>query len=175
MATVSRSGVSRHDLRTGPAPESPEELLAHACALLRLCGQDAALAAVLLVLVAAGTVTRLAYAGWPGPVALLPLLAVAASFGISAVLAVGSRRTLVAALGSVRAATGAPLDPAVPWTPAGLRPALDPRVRDAELRRLLGAAHRCCGLAWQAVLWAAAAGVLFVLWSALSAAAGAGG
>ncbi|GAA2452225.1 hypothetical protein GCM10010191_83120 [Actinomadura vinacea] len=175
MATVFRSGVPRHDRPDQPPPETSEELLGRACTLLRLCGQDAAIAAVLLVLVAAGVVTRLAYGGRPEPVALLPLPALAASFATSAGLAVRSRRTLVTALGSVRAATGAPLEPGVPWTPAGLATALDPRVRDGELRLLLGAAHRCCDLAWRAVVWGVLTGVLFVLWTAVAAAAGAGG
>ena len=150
-------------------------MLWHACALLRLCGRDAVVAAVLLALVATGTVVRLAYAGLQGPLLLPPLAAVAAASVVSAGLTARCRWTLVSALGSVRAATGAPLDPAAPWTPVGLHTALDPQVRDAELRRLLGAAHRCCESAWHAVLWASAAGALFVLWSMASAVAAAGG
>ncbi|WP_395106381.1 hypothetical protein [Actinomadura sp. SCN-SB] len=175
MVTTSRSGAPRRGPDRGPGTGAPEDLLGHACALLRLCGQDAAIAAVLLFLVAMGTVTQLAYAGWPSLLAQLPLVAVTGAFATSASLAVRSRRTLVSALGSVRAATGAPLDPSVPWTPIGLAASLDTGLRDAELRRLLGAAHRCADLAWQAVVWGVVTAVLFALWSLVMAAAGPGG
>jgi hypothetical protein len=175
LVTISRFGAPHRGPEGGPGTETPEHLLGHAYALLRLCGQDAAIAAVLLFLVAAGTVTQLAYAGWPVLIAQLPLVVLAGAFTMSAGLAVRSRRTLVSALGTLRAATGAPLDPGVPWTPFGLTIALDPGVRDIELRRLLGAAHRCAELAWQAVVWGVVTAVLFVLWSMVMAAAGTGG
>jgi hypothetical protein len=175
LATISRFGAPERGRQDAPGPETPEEILGHACALLRLCGQDAAIAAVLLVLVAAGTLAQLAYAGWPGLVAQLPLVALTGAFTMSAALAVRSRRTLLAALGTVRLATGSPLDPGVPWTPFGLGTALDRDVRDAELRRLLGAAHRCAELAWQAVVWGMVTAALFVLWTVVMVAAGTGG
>jgi hypothetical protein len=175
LVTISRFGAPQRGPERGQGPGTPEEMLGHAYALLRLSGQDAMIAAVLLTLVAAGTITQLAHAGWPALFAQLPLVPLAGSFAMSAGLVVRTRRTLVTALGSVRAATGAPLDPSVPWTPFGLATALDPGVRDTELRRLLGAAHRCAELAWQAVVWGVVTAVLFVLWAVVMAAAGSGG
>ncbi|MFB4318718.1 hypothetical protein [Actinomadura sp. 21ATH] len=166
MATVFRS---RHETRPLPA-ETPEEILGHACTLLRLCGQDAAIAVALLAVVAAGVLTQLAAAGSVLP---LPLLVpVAGPFAMAAGYAVRARRTMVSALAAVRAGTGAPLDPTVPWTPAGLTAGLPPDVRDVELRRLLGAAYRCCDLSWHAVVWAVGASVAFVLWTTVMTAAG---
>ncbi|TYK45411.1 hypothetical protein [Actinomadura decatromicini] len=146
------------------AGERPEELLQHACTLVRLCGRDSAVAAVFLALVLAGTASRLA-AGSPGPAALALLPVLAASFAVSAGYAVRSRRTLLTVLAGVRGRTGAPLDPSAPWTPFGSATALDARVRDAELRRLLSAAHRCGELSWQAVAWSVATSVLFLFWT----------
>ncbi|MDL4820307.1 hypothetical protein [Actinomadura opuntiae] len=157
--------------RPGPDRERPEELLGHACALVRLCGRDSAVAAVFLALVLVGTVGRLA-AGLPGAVALALLPVLAGSFAVSAGYAVRSRRTLVAVLGEVRGRTGAPVDPNVPWTPFGTAAVLDARVRDTELRRLLAAAHRCGELSWLAVAWSAATGVLFLFWWLATAVAG---
>ncbi|RSN69373.1 MULTISPECIES: hypothetical protein [Actinomadura] len=158
--------------RPGPRPEPPEDLLGQACALVRLCGQDAAIAAVLLTLVLVGTATRLT-AGPPGPAALALLPVLAGAFAASAAFTVRSRRTLVAVLGEVRGRTGAPVDPAVPWTTFASAAALDAAVRDRELRRLLSAAHRCGELSWRAVAWAVTTAVLFLFWS-LAAAAGGG-
>ncbi|HEU5030133.1 MAG TPA: hypothetical protein VFV01_34845 [Spirillospora sp.] len=157
--------------RPGPDRERPEELLGHACALVRLCGRDAAIAAVFLSLVLVGTVSRLA-AGLPGVVALALLPVLGGAFAISAGYAVRSRRTLVAVLGEVRGRTGAPVDPSAPWTPFGAATALDARVRDTELRRLLAAAHRCGELSWLAVAWSAATAVLFLFWWLATAMAG---
>ncbi|TQM69514.1 hypothetical protein FHX41_3209 [Actinomadura hallensis] len=157
--------------RSGPDRETPEDLLGHACTLVRLCGRDFAIAAVFLALVLVGTVTRLA-AGAPGLPALALLPVLAGSFAISAGYAARSRRTLVAVLAEVRGRTGAPIDPGVPWTPFASAVALDDRVRDVELRRLLSAAHRCGELAWQAVAWAAATSVLFLFWTLAAAMAG---
>lgn len=96
----------------------------------------------------------------------------AGAFAVSVGYAVRARRTLVAVLGEVRGRTGSPLDPAVPWTPFASAVALDDRVRDTELRRLLSAAHRCGELSWQAVAWSAATGVLFLFWTLAAAMAG---
>ncbi|WP_131761953.1 hypothetical protein [Actinomadura fibrosa] len=157
--------------RPGPGEESPEDILGHACALVRLCGQDAAVAVVLLALVLVGTVTRLA-AGLPGVAALALLPVLAGAFAVSAGYVVRSRLTLVAVLGEVRGRTGAPVDPGVPWTPFASSTALDERVRDVELRRLLSAAHRCGELSWQAVAWAVTSAVLFLFWTLAAAMAG---
>lgn len=157
--------------RPGPDRETPEDLLGHAVALVRLCGQDAAIAAMLLALVLVGTLTRLA-AGTPGAVALALLPVLAGSAAISAGYAVRSRRTLVRVLCDVRGRTGAPLDPSVPWTPFGSATGLDARVRDTELRRLLAAAHRCGALAWSALAWAVASAVLFLFWTLAAAMTG---
>ncbi|TDB89332.1 hypothetical protein E1264_08730 [Actinomadura sp. KC216] len=157
--------------RPGPDKETPEDLLGHACTLVRLCGRDSAIAAVFLALVLAGTASRLA-AGPPGPAALALLPVMAAAFAVSASYAIRSRRTLLSVLAAVRGRTGAPVDPGVPWTPFGSAAALDARVRDAELRRLLSAAHRCGELSWQAVAWAAATSVLFLFWTMAAAMTG---
>ncbi|TDB94770.1 hypothetical protein [Actinomadura sp. 7K534] len=157
--------------RPGPDSEKPEDLLGHACTLVRLCGRDSAVAAVFLALVLVGTATRLA-AGAPGGTALALLPVLAGSFAISAGYAVRSRRTLLAVLAEVRGRTGSPVDPGVPWTPFGSAVALDERIRDVELRRLLSAAHRCGELSWQAVAWAAATSVLFLFWTLAAAMAG---
>ncbi|TDD69002.1 hypothetical protein [Actinomadura rubrisoli] len=151
--------------------ETPEDILGHACTLVRLCGQDAAIAVVLLALVLVGTATRLA-AGPPGVAALALLPVLAGAFAVSAAYAVRSRLTLVAVLGDVRGRTGSPVDPGVPWTPFASSTALDERVRNGELRRLLSAAHRCGELSWQAVAWAAATAVLFLFWTMAAAMAG---
>lgn len=150
--------------RPGQGEATPEDILGHACALVRLSGQDAAIAAVFLALVLVGTVTRLA-AGLPGVAAMALLPVVAGAFAVSAAYAVRSRLTLVSALGEVRGRTGAPLDPGVPWTPFASSAALDERVRDAQLRRLLSAAHRCGELSWLAVSWAVATSALFLFWT----------
>ncbi|MFI0368747.1 hypothetical protein ACH35V_12755 [Actinomadura sp. 1N219] len=154
-----------------PDKETPEDLLQHACTLVRLCGRDSAVAAVFLALVLVGTVSRLA-AGPPGPAALALLPVVAGAFAVSASYAIRSRRTLVSVLAGVRGRTGSPVDPGVPWTPFGSAAALDDRVRDAELRRLLSAAHRCGELSWQAVAWAVATSVLFLFWTMAAAMTG---
>jgi hypothetical protein len=163
MATVFRP---RHETR--PLTATPEDVLGHACTLLRLCGQDAAIAAVLLALVAAGVLTQLV----AGTIPLVLLAPVVAPFAVSAGFAVRARRTMVSALGAVRAGTGAPLDPGVPWTPFGLAADVAPDVRDAELRRLLGAAYRCAELSWQAVVWGVVTSVAFILWTTVIMAAG---
>ncbi|MFI0356447.1 hypothetical protein [Actinomadura sp. 9N407] len=147
---------------------TPEELLGHACTLLRLCAHDAAIAAMLLTLVAAGVITQMV----AGVIPLVLLTPVVGPFAMAASLAVRARRTMVSALGAVRAGTGAPLDPGVPWTPFGLSADVEPRVRDAELRRLLGAAYRCAELSWQAVVWAVGTGGAFLLWTTIMTAAG---
>ncbi|TDC56481.1 hypothetical protein E1281_06900 [Actinomadura sp. KC345] len=157
--------------RPGPDREKPEDILGHACTLVRLCGRDSAIAAVFLALVLVGTVSRLA-AGMPGLPALALLPVLAGSFAISAGYAVRCRRTLVSVLAEVRGRTGSPVDRGAPWTPFGSAVALDDRIRDVELRRLLSAAHRCGELSWQAVAWAAATSVLFMFWTLAAAMAG---
>ncbi|WP_242893377.1 hypothetical protein [Actinomadura litoris] len=159
--------------RPGQSGETPEDILGHACALVRLCGQDAAIALVLLAVAAVGTVTRIA-AGAPGAVALAMLPVLAGACAVSAVFAVRSRLTLVSVLEEVRRRTSAPLDPGVPWAPHGSTDVLDTRIRDTELRRLLSAAHRCGELAWQALAWAVATSVLFLFWTLAAAMTGGG-
>lgn len=164
LATVLRPGPEGER----PELERPEELLLHACTLVRLCGRDSAVAAVFLALVLAGTASRLA-AGVPGPAALALLPVLAAAFAVSAGYAVRSRRTLLTVLAQVRGRTGAPVDPVAPWTPFASAAVLDARVRDTELRRLLSAAHRCGELSWQAVAWSVATSVLFLFWTLAAA------
>ncbi|GLZ13905.1 hypothetical protein Acsp04_41400 [Actinomadura sp. NBRC 104425] len=176
--------VTRSPFERGTAPRSggtaneeirPDRLFRAAEGLLRTCGQDAAVAAAVLAVVLLGVLAQVAHGG--GRLGVLPLallVPVAVTFAVSAGLAVRSRLMVVAALGEIRGRTGAPLDPGVPWTPFALGTALDGRVLDEQLRRLLAAAHRCCELAWQAVVWAVATAVLYVCWTLAVAAAGAG-
>ncbi|MFP3961931.1 hypothetical protein SMC26_06350 [Actinomadura fulvescens] len=144
--------------------DAPDELLRQACALVRLCGQDGLIAAVLLALVLAGVAAQLA-AVRPGVVQLVLLGVLAVAYTVSAGFVVRSRMTLVAALSTARGNTGSPLDPAVPWRPFALDAALDVRVRDGELRRLLAAAHRCSELSWRAVVWGMVTAVAFIVWT----------
>lgn len=155
--------------------ERPEEVLGHACELVRLCGRDAAVAVVLLALVLVGAATRLGGGARPGPAALALLPLVGGPYAASLGCVLRSRRTMRRALGEARGRTGGAVDPGVPWTPFGAAAVLDARVRDGELRRLLAAAHRCGELSWQAVAWAVTASVLFLFWTVGTAVAGAGG
>jgi hypothetical protein len=155
--------------RERPSPRSADEMLAGACDLLRESGRHAAIAAVILMMLAVGVVNRLV-GGGPygpgGPPVHYVLLAVVSGLVLwSAVFVVWARRTLRDALARVRSRIGAPLDPGVPWTPAGVHASLDGDIVAGELRRLLGAAHRCCDLASRAEELAAAAGVLFLFWT----------
>jgi hypothetical protein len=155
--------------RERPSPGSADEMLGGACDLLRESGRHAAIAAVILMMLAVGVVNRLVGGGPYGPGGGLVhyvLLAVVSGLVLwSAVFVVCARRTLRSALARVRSRTGAPLDPAVPWTPAGVYTSLDEDIVAGELRRLLGAAHRCCDLASRAEELAVAAGVLFLFWT----------
>ncbi|MFI0446320.1 hypothetical protein [Actinomadura sp. 6N118] len=144
--------------------DAPEELLRQACALVRLCGQDGLIAAVLLVVVGVGVIAQLA-AVRPGVIQVVLLGVLVVAYAGSAGFVVRSRMTLVAALSTARGNTGSPLDPAVPWKPFALDTALDARVRDGELRRLLAAAHRCSELSWRAVVWGMVTAVSFVIWT----------
>ncbi|MFG2001145.1 hypothetical protein ACGFNU_18570 [Spirillospora sp. NPDC048911] len=149
--------------RTSP-DDAPADLLRQACTLVRLCGQDGLIAAVLLVVVGVGVIAQLAVVR-PGIVQLVPLAALAIAYAGSAGFLVRSRMTLVAALSTARGNTGSPLDPGVPWRPFALDAALDARVRDGELRRLLAAAHRCSELSWRAVVWGMVTALAFVIWT----------
>ncbi|HEX2314432.1 MAG TPA: hypothetical protein VHJ17_11885 [Thermomonospora sp.] len=140
-----------------PRPESPADLL-------RAGGQDALVAGAVLTVVLAGAVVNLALGRGTGLPGLLVLPGLAATFTASAVYAVRARLLILRTLGEVRARIGAPLDPGVPWTPAGSHGALDERAVRREIRRLVGAAYRCHGLSLNALLWAAVTVVLFVVW-----------
>ncbi|MEU5880615.1 hypothetical protein [Spirillospora sp. NPDC047279] len=144
--------------------DAPDELLKQACSLVRLCGQDALVAAVVLAMVLVGVVAQLA-AQRPGVVAVGLLAVLTAAFVTSAGFVARSRMTLVAALSTARGNTGAPLDPGVPWRPFALDSVLDSRVRDGELRRLVAAAHRCSELSWRAVVWGVVTAVTFIFWT----------
>jgi hypothetical protein len=173
--SVQRAEFSVHEAtddrtpREQPSPGSPDQVLAGACDLLRESGRHAAMAAVILMMVAVGVVNRLVGGGpyGPGgrPVHYVLLAVVSGLVLLSSVFVVCARRTLRGALARVRSRTGAPLDPGVPWTPAGAYAPLDGDVVAGELRRLLGAAHRCCDLASRAEKLAVAAGVLFLFWT----------
>ncbi|GAA4148000.1 hypothetical protein GCM10022416_41930 [Actinomadura keratinilytica] len=177
--------VTRSPFERGAAPRSggpageevrPDRLLRAAEGLLRTCGQDAAVAAAVLAVVLLGVLAQVAHGGGGlGAVPLALLAALAVAFAVSAALAVRSRLAVLPALGEIRARTGAPLDPGAPWTPFALGTALEERVLDEQLRRLLSAAHRCCELAWRAVVWAVATAGLYVCWTLAAVAAGAGG
>jgi hypothetical protein len=155
--------------REEPSPGPSDQVLGGACDLLRESGRHAAIAAVILMVVAVGVVNRLVGGGpyGPGgrPVHYVLLAIVSGLVLLSAVFVAYARRTLRGALARVRNRTGAPLDPGVPWTPTGAYAPLDRDIVAGELRRLLGAAHRCCDLASRAEELAVAAGVLFLFWT----------
>lgn len=152
----------------GAAPEeraSPDAMLVGACGLLRESGRHGAVVAVILLVLSVAMASRLADGGPHGAVGLALLVAAGGLGLLSAGFVACSRRTLLGALARVRSRTGAPLDPGVPWTPSGAHTPLDVEIVVGELRRLLGAAHRCCALTSRAEKLAVAAGLLFVLWT----------
>ena len=143
----------------------PDLMLIGACRLLRESGRHATTAAVILLVVAVGVVSRLTGGGPLGGLLVVLLVPIGGSWLVSAGLAARSHRTLLAALARARSRTGAPVDPGVPWTPSGAYAPLDRELVAGELRELLGAAHRCCELASRAEVWAVATLLLFVFWA----------
>ncbi|HEY7483475.1 MAG TPA: hypothetical protein VH912_03350 [Streptosporangiaceae bacterium] len=136
--------------------------------LARQSAQDARTAGVFLVIVLVGVTSELATGvSFHGTgLVRLPLLAsVLASFAVSVTLVARSRVALLRALGELRSRIGAPVDPSAPWTPSTLDAPITAAVLDRELRRLTGAAHRCCALAAKAQAWAATTGLLFAFWT----------
>jgi hypothetical protein len=157
------------DAMYGARPEAesaarPDLMLIGACRLLRESGRHAATAAVILLVVSVGVVSRLTGGGPLGGVLVVILVPMGGSCLVSAGLAVRSHRTLLAALARARSRTGAPIDSGVPWTPSGAYAPLDREIVAGELRLLLGAAHRCCELASRAGMWAVATLLLFGFW-----------
>jgi hypothetical protein len=143
--------------------------LAIASELTSRSASDGLVAVVILLGVVVSAMSQLDGTGGllrgNAPVRLLLLPVVIACFGTSATLVALSRRTLVRALGETRMRVGAPLDPAVPWTPNSSRTPLSGEVLDTELRKLVGAAHRCCELAFRALWWATLTLIWFVFWT----------
>lgn len=144
---------------------SSDELFAGMSALVRDSGQSAVIAAVVLLMVLASVISQLL----SGPdltiaraVLLIPMIG---AFAVSAALAARSRQILVRALSEMRARTGAPVDVRAPWTSLGAEVPLGEEALQHEARRLIGAAWLCGELAWRALRWAMATGLLFLLWT----------
>jgi hypothetical protein len=99
------------------------------------------------------------------------LLPVAVSWLVTAVLVLAAERPLTGALGELRLATGASVDPSAPWAPVGVRPLADAEVSWGHVVPLVGAAarqHARARLALGAAVFTAAA---FALWMTVSLAA----
>lgn len=147
-----------------PGPMTPAGLLAAAGPLLRTSGQGATAAGVILTLVAFGVIGRFTTGPAVHPLGLVVFAAMCGSFVTAGALAVRARLTLLRALGEIRVRIGAPLDPGVPWTPAGSYGRLREEVFHRELQRLIGAAYRGHDLSLHALLWALATALLFLVW-----------
>jgi hypothetical protein len=139
----------------------PQEPLAE---LLRAGGQDAAIAGVILTMVLATVMARLLAGPGMDPLGVPVLLGMTGTFLTSATFAVRTRLTILRTLGEVRARIGAPLDPGVPWLPAGSHAAIGERELHRELRRLVGAARRCHDLSLNALVWALVTIPLLAIW-----------
>jgi hypothetical protein len=102
-----------------------------------------------------------------GSVALL--LPVAVSWLVTAALVLLSEVPVTRALGGLRHVSGAPVDPAAPWSPAGLRPLTE--VDWSYLVSLIGAATHRHARARAALGGAVVTTAAFLAWMSLSLAA----
>jgi hypothetical protein len=156
-------------LSQGSDEDPVAAVLATAGELAHRSASDGLVAIVILLGVVVSAVTQVNESGGlphgNAAIRLLLLPFVVVCFGTSVTLVAHSRRTLVRALGEARMRIGAPLDPAVPWVPASFRTPLTSTVLDVELRKLIGAAHRCCDLSYRALWWATMTLLLFVFWT----------
>ena len=100
-----------------------------------------------------------------GSVALL--LPVAVSWLVTAALVLLSEGPVTRALGRLRYVSGAPVDPAAPWSPAGLRP-LTTEVDWSCLVSLIAAATHRHARARAAVGGAVVTAAAFLAWMTLS-------
>lgn len=144
--------------------QSSDEMFSGISALVRESGRTAAFATVVLVMILVSVVSRLlsgAEVTFAGLVLAVPM---AATFVASAALAARSRQTLVRGLADMRARTGAPVDTRAPWTSLGVSAPLGEHALQQEARRLIGAAWLCGELAWRALRWAVATGLIFIFW-----------
>jgi hypothetical protein len=104
-----------------------------------------------------------------GSVAIL--LPVAVSWLVTAVLVLTAEHPLTAALGELRHATGASVDPSAPWAPVGVRPLADAEVTWGHVVPLIGAANRQHARARLALGAAVFTTAAFALWMTVSLAA----
>lgn len=104
-----------------------------------------------------------------GSVAIL--LPVAVSWLVAAVLVLTAEHPLTAALGELRHATGASVDPSAPWAPVGVRPLADAEVTWGHVVPLIGAANRQHARARLALGAAVFTTAAFALWMTVSLAA----
>lgn len=93
------------------------------------------------------------------------------SWLVTAVLVLLAERPMTNAFGRLRWATGAPVDPSVPWTPIGVRPLADSEVTWGHVVPLIAAATRQHARARLALSAAVITTAVFLLWMALSLAA----
>ena len=104
-----------------------------------------------------------------GSVALL--LPVAVSWLVTAALVLLSEVPVTRALGGLRYVSGAPVDPAAPWSPAGLQPLTGTEVDWTYLVSLIAAATHRHARARAALGGAVVTAAAFLAWMSLSLAA----
>ncbi|MGH3166993.1 MAG: hypothetical protein ACRDN0_14040 [Trebonia sp.] len=90
------------------------------------------------------------------------------SWLVAALLMILAERPLAAALGALRCATGAPVDPSAPWRPLGVRPIAGSELEWHHVVPLIGALTLQHSRARLALSWAVITTVGFMLWMALS-------
>jgi hypothetical protein len=99
------------------------------------------------------------------------LMPVILSWLVTAVLVLLAEGPVSSAFSELRRATGAPVDPSVPWSPLGVRPLADSEVTWDHVVPLIAAATRQHARARLALSAAVFTTAVFLLWMALSLAA----
>lgn len=96
------------------------------------------------------------------------LLPVILSWLVTVVLVLAAERPVTGAFAELRRSTGAPVDPAAPWTPLGVRPLADSAVTFGYVVPLIAAATRQHTRARLALSAAVITTGVFLFWMALS-------
>lgn len=117
-------------------------------------------ATVAAALVSRGQVLTLGSAGLLVPVIL--------SWLVTAALVLLAEGPVTSALGELRLKTGAPVDPAAPWSPLGVRPLADSEVTWGYVVPLIAAATLRHTRTLLAVYAAVVTTAVFLLWMVLS-------
>lgn len=165
-------GEASADRETPRAPDDAITTIGEVAALIRDAGQDMLITASALGLVLAGAVLQLAIIrelpfvdGALGPVRMGLLAIVVVALLRSAMLLKLARRRMTDALGELRRYTGAPVNPAAPWTPFPPRFGVDPDAAWSHLRALVAAVQYRHFLVDRALGWAVTCVAMFLLWS----------